>query len=268
MSSSPAPSTAKPDWQPTLYKRFAGERERPALDLIQRIPLDRPGFIVDVGCGAGNVTALLRARWPQSRLMGMDNSPSMLAAAREALRDAVFVEGDAACWNPPEPADLLFANAVLQWLPDHDRLFSRLFGQLKPGGVMAVQMPRNFDRPSHTLMMETAKAGPWRDKLAAQIGRPVPVAEPAAYARLMAPLANEVDIWETDYLMRLQGDNPVVTWTRATGLRPFMEPLDDAERTRFEADYAARIRAAYPPEADGSTLFAFRRIFIVAVRPA
>lgn len=268
MSSSSSDGPAKPDWQPALYKRFAGERERPALDLIQRIPLDHPGFIVDLGCGAGNVTALLRARWPQSRLMGMDNSPGMLTAARAVLPDVEFVEGDATRWSPPEPADLLFTNAVLQWLPDHEHLFPRLFEQLKPGGVLAVQMPRNFDRPSHTLMVETAKAGPWRAKLATQIDRPMRVAEPAFYARLMVPLTAAVDIWETDYLMRLQGDNPVVTWTRATGLRPFLEPLEEEERKRFETEYAARIRAAYPPEADGSTLFAFRRFFIVASRPA
>ncbi len=267
MSAAPPPSTVKPDWQPALYKRFAGERERPALDLISRIPLDQPGFILDVGCGAGNVTALLRARWPQARLLGMDNSPAMLASARTALPYVEFVEGDASRWGAPAPADLLFTNAVLQWLPDHEHLFRHLFGQLKPGGVMAVQMPRNHDRPSHTLMIETAKAGTWRSKLAAQIDRPQRVAEPAFYARLMASMTDAADIWEIDYLMRLQGDNPVVTWTRATGLRPFMEPLDEAERQRFEADYAARIRAAYPPEADGSTLFAFRRIFIVAVRP-
>ncbi|HWA46276.1 MAG TPA: trans-aconitate 2-methyltransferase [Hypericibacter adhaerens] len=268
MSASANGSPAKPDWQPALYKRFAGERERPALDLIQRVPLDRPDFILDVGCGAGNVTALLRERWPQSRLLGMDNSPAMLTAARRLLPEVAFVEGDAARWTPPEPPDLLFTNAVLQWLPHHETLFPRLFGLVRPGGVMAVQMPRNHGRPSHTLMIETAKSGPWRAKLATQIDRPAPVAEPAFYARLMAPLADNVEIWETDYLMRLAGDNPVVTWTRATGLRPFMEPLDEDEKTRFEADYAERIRKAYPPEADGSTLFAFKRIFILAVRPA
>jgi trans-aconitate 2-methyltransferase len=268
MTSSTNGRLTKPDWQPALYKRFAGERERPALDLIERIPLDNPGFILDLGCGAGNVTALLRARWPQARLMGMDNSPAMLKAAREVLPDVDFVEGDAARWSPPEPADLLFTNAVLQWLPDHERLFPHLFGHLKPGGVLAVQMPRNFDRPSHKLMMETAKAGPWRTKLGPQIDRPQPVAEPAFYARLIASLTNAADIWEIDYLMRLQGDNPVVTWTRATGLRPFLEPLEEEERKRFEAHYAARIRTAYPPESDGSTLFAFRRLFIVASRLA
>jgi trans-aconitate 2-methyltransferase len=258
----------RPDWQPSLYKQFAGERERPALDLIQRIPLDQPAFVVDVGCGAGNVTALLRARWPKAWLMGMDNSPAMLTAARATLPGVTFVEGDAARWVPPEPPDLLFANAVLQWLPDHERLFPRLLEQLRPGGVLAVQMPRNYDRPSHTSMMETAKTGTWRAKLAARIDRPPPVAQPAAYARLVAPLTQAAEIWETDYLMRLQGDNPVVTWTRATGLRPFLEPLEEEERQRFEADYAARIRAAYPPEPDGSTLFAFRRLFIVASRTA
>jgi trans-aconitate 2-methyltransferase len=257
----------KTDWQPILYKRFAGERERPALDLIQRVPLDDPGFILDLGCGAGNVTALLRARWPRACLMGMDHSPAMLTAARAALPDVDFIEGDAANWRSPEPVDLLFTNAVLQWLPDHERLFPRLFEQVKPGGILAVQMPRNFDRPSHLLMLETAKAGPWRTKLAAQIERPRQVEEPAFYARLVASLTEMSDIWEIDYLMRLQGDNPVVTWTRATGLRPFMAPLDEDERKRFEADYAARILAAYPPESDGSTLYAFRRLFILAARP-
>src|ERR1700755_1124632 len=138
MTSSTNGRLTRPDWQPGLYKRFASERERPALDLIQRIPLDDPDFILDLGCGAGNVTALLRARWPQARLMGMDNSPSMLKAAREVLPDVDFVEGDAARWSPPEPADLLFTNAVLQWLPDHERLFPHLFGQLKPGGRLAL----------------------------------------------------------------------------------------------------------------------------------
>jgi trans-aconitate 2-methyltransferase len=265
---SPSSAPGRPDWQPTLYKRFADERERPALDLIQRIPLDQPGFVVDIGCGAGNVTALLQTRWSKARLMGMDSSPAMLTAAHALLPDVAFVEGDVARWAPPEPPDLLFANAVLQWLPDHARLFPRLLGQLRPGGALAVQMPRNYDRSSHTSMMETAKEGAWRARLATRIDRLPPVAAPNFYARLLAPLTPVVDIWETDYLMRLRGDNPVVTWTRATGLRPFLEPLDEDERQRFEADYAARIRAAYPPEPDGSTLFAFRRLFIVARRPA
>jgi trans-aconitate 2-methyltransferase len=264
----PSKGPGRPDWRPALYQRFADERERPAFDLIQRIALDQPDFVVDIGCGAGNVTALLHARWPKARLLGMDNSPAMLTAARAVLPDVTFVEGDAAAWVPPEPPDLLFANAVLHWLPDHDRLFPRLLARLRPGGVLAVQMPRNYDRPSHTLMMDTAKAGAWRAKLAAQTDQPPPVAAPAFYARLMAPLTQAAEIWETDYLMRLQGDNPVVTWTRATGLRPFLEPLDEEDRKRFEADYAARIRATYPPEPDGSTLFAFRRLFIVASRPA
>jgi trans-aconitate 2-methyltransferase len=267
MAASSAKDSAKPDWQPSLYKRFSGERERPALDLIARIPLERPGFLCDIGCGAGNVTALLRARWPEARILGMDSSPAMLEAARKLLPDVGFVRDDAASWTPPEPADLLFANAVFNWLPDHGRLLPRLMDSLEPGGVLAVQMPRNHDRPSHRLMIETAKSGPWRARLARQIDRPPPVAEPAVYARILGPLARTLDIWETDYLMRLDGENPVVTWTQATALRPFLEPLDEPGRAAFLADYAARIRAAYPPEADGRTLLLFRRLFIVATRP-
>ncbi|MFZ5791683.1 MAG: trans-aconitate 2-methyltransferase [Pseudomonadota bacterium] len=267
MSSPSGNGGSKPDWQPALYKRFSGERERPALDLIARIPLERPGFLCDIGCGAGNVTALLEARWPETRILGMDSSPAMLAAARKALPDIGFVLGDAANWCPPEPADLLFANAVFNWLPDHGRLLPRLTDTLKPGGVLAVQMPRNHDRPSHRLMIETAMSGPWRARLASLVDAAPPVAEPAVYARILGSLTRTLDIWETDYLMRLEGENPVVTWMQATALRPFLEPLDDTERAAFLADYAARIRAVYPPEADGRTLFSFRRLFIVATRP-
>lgn len=256
----------KPDWQPALYQRFSGERERPALDLVARIPLERPGLVCDIGCGAGNVTALLRVRWPEARILGMDSSPAMLEAARKVLPDVAFAFGDAARWSPPAPADLLFANAVFNWLPDHGRLLPRLMGCLGPGGALAIQMPRNYDRPSHRLMVETARSGPWRDRLAPLAHAPPPVAEPAVYARILENLAGRLDIWETDYLMRLEGENPVVTWTQATGLRPFLAPLDEPARTAFLTDYAARIRAAYPPETDGRTLFSFRRLFIVATR--
>ncbi len=257
------------DWDPALYRRFSDDRARPALDLLARVPLDRPRRAIDLGCGAGASTAILAARWPETRLSGLDSSSAMLAEARKALPQVAFAEGDLRGWSPSEPFDVVFSNAALQWAADHARLLPRLLGAVAPGGVLAIQMPRNFDAPSHRLMAETARAGSWRAKLASVVAsRADPVATPEQYARMLAPLAARLDIWETVYLMRLAGENPVVEWTRATGLRPYLDALEEPARGVFLADYGRRIAAAYPPEPDGSTLFAFRRIFIVAMRPA
>lgn len=254
------------DWDPALYRRFAGDRQRPALDLLARVPLDKPKRIVDLGCGNGASTAILLARWPNASHLGLDGSPAMLAEARKTLPSATFAEGDLQSWVASERFDLVFSNAALQWTDGHERLLPRLMGSVAPGGALAVQMPRNFDAPSHRLMAETARGGPWRDKLVAvAAARVEPVASPETYARLLSPLAARLDIWETTYLMRLAGENPVVEWTRATGLRPFLDALEGAERDAFLAEYSRRIAAAYPREADGTTLFPFRRIFIVAL---
>jgi len=255
------------DWDPALYRRFAGDRERPALDLLLRVPLESPQRVIDLGCGAGASTALLLARWPNAAHTGLDNSPAMLAEARRALPGARFLEGDVRDWTAAEPFDLVFSNAALQWADDHARLVPRLMRAVAPGGALAIQMPRNFDAPSHRLMAETAQEGPWRDRLAGVVaGRAEPVASPEAYVRMLAPLAERLDIWETTYLMRLTGRDPVVEWTRATGLRPYLDALGGGEREGFLADYTRRIAEAYPPETDGSTLFPFRRIFVIALR--
>jgi len=250
-------------WNPDQYLSFGGERLRPALDLMARVALDRPAAIVDLGCGAGNVTRLLQQRWPDAAITGVDNSPQMLEqAAREAPR-IVWQNADLAGWNSPRTVDLVFSNAALHWLDDHTRLFPHLLRQLNRGGVLAVQMPNNFAAPSHTCAFDAAASGPWRDRLIPLLRRS-PVLLPAAYYDLLAPLARRLDIWQTEYLHVLTGANPVADWTRGSLLVPLLEALDDEERTAFEADYRSRILAAYPPRPDGRTLFAFRRLFIVA----
>jgi trans-aconitate 2-methyltransferase len=256
-----------PSWDPQQYSRFSDHRLRPGLDLLARIGDLPAGPIYDLGCGAGALSPLIAARWPDRSVIGIDNSVEMLATAREAAPEIEFLPGDIADWHPPEPAALLFANASLQWLDGHDALFARLMGLLPPGGVLAVQMPRNHDSPSHRLMREAAEAGPWRSRLQ-QVRAIQPVAEPAAYHRLLAPLAARLEIWESEYLHCLSGPDPVVEWTRGTGLRPYLDRLAGAERDGFLAAYTARIASAYPPEPDGTTLFPFRRIFIVAARAA
>ncbi len=252
-------------WNPDLYLAFSDHRLRPALDLVARISLEGPRRIVDLGCGPGHVTKLLAERWPEAETVGIDNAPAMLERARHDFPALAFRLSDIATWRAEPPVDLIFTNAALHWLDDHDHLFPRLLAQLNPGGVLAAQMPRNDDAPCHRALGETAEAGPWRAKLAPLLRR-APVWPPAAYWRLLAPLTQSLDIWESEYLHALCGEDPVAEWTKATALMPFLEALAGAERSAFEAAYRARLRQAYPREADGRTLFPFRRLFIVARR--
>jgi trans-aconitate 2-methyltransferase len=265
MTGAGALGAAPGGWDPAKYLEFAGPRLQPALDLLARVGLAAPGAVYDLGCGAGNVTRLLAARWPAARVTGVDGSAAMLATAAAQASAVRWVEADLRTWAPPGPADLLFSNAALHWLDDHAALFPGLVGHLAPGGVLAVQMPRNHGAASHVEMTAAAGAGPWRARLAPLLRRQ-PVAEPARYYDWLAPHARRVEIWETEYLHVLDGDNPVVEWTRGSALRPLLDALPEPERAAFLADYARRIAAAYPPRADGRTLFPFRRLFIVATR--
>jgi trans-aconitate 2-methyltransferase len=250
-------------WDPATYSAFAAPRLRPALDLMDRIPVERPARVVDLGCGTGNVTRLLAERWPEATTVGVDSSPEMLAAARAGGGRVRYEEGDAGTWAAAEPVDVLFSNAALHWLDGHGTLLPRLLGMVKPGGVLAVQMPRNHGAASHTCMVEAARSGPWRDRLEPVL-RPSPVAKPSFYYDVLAPVAAGLDIWESEYLQVLEGERPVVRWTMGTALKPLLDALDEPWRGRFLTEYAERIDRAYPLRADGRTLFPFRRLFIVA----
>jgi trans-aconitate 2-methyltransferase len=252
-------------WNPEQYLKFSQPRMRPAMDLLARIACSDPAVVYDLGCGAGNVTAALAGRWPRARIIGVDDSAAMLAQAARALPQIEWVQHGLAAWQPDLPADVIYSNAALHWLPNHRQLFPALVAALAPGGVLAIQMPRNFSAPSHTLIDATARAGVWCNKLEPLLGA-APVGEPQFYYSLLAPLAHTLDIWETEYLQVLTGDDPVKEWTKGTWLMPFLDRLEPAERIAFEADYAQRLRAAYTPLADGSTLFPFRRLFIVLRR--
>jgi trans-aconitate 2-methyltransferase len=250
-------------WSPEQYLKFADLRLRPALDLLARIDLASPARIVDLGCGAGNVTAWLARRWPKAELTGVDSSPEMLARARGALPGVAFVAADIGSWRPEQAVELIYSNAALHWLDGHERLFPMLLGLLAPGGVLAVQMPRNHQAPSHRAMVEAAEAVPWAAKLRPLL-RPSPVAAPERYYDILSRHAATLDICEVEYLQVLSGDNPVKEFTKGSALKPLLDALDGTERTAFEADYAQRVLVAYPPRADGRTLFPFRRLFIVA----
>lgn len=256
-------------WDPTQYLKFAGQRLRPALDLLARIPLESPATVVDLGCGTGNVTRHLAGRWPHARITGVDASTEMLAKARAALPNAEWIEANLADWRPSARVDLIYSNAALHWLPDHDARFPRLLDDLAPGGVLAAQMPRNFGAPSHTSVAAAARAGPWRATLEPLL-KPPPAHEPAFYYDLLVAHCSSLDIWETEYLQVLEGEHAVAEWTRGTWLKPFLDALDGALdrewRAGFEREYVRLVDAAYPRRPDGKTLFPFRRVFMVATK--
>ena len=252
-------------WDPAQYLKFAGPRLRPALDLLQRIDKEAPASVYDLGAGAGNVTRLIAARWPEARIVGVDSSAEMLAKAAAENPGIEWQQADLATWRPPAPADVIYSNAALHWIEDHAPVFTALFHSLAAGGVFAVQIPRNFGAPSHTSMGEAARRGPWRTRLDPLL-RPAPVAEPAFYFDLLAPHAARLDMWETEYLQVLDGEHAVKEYTKSTWLSPLLAALDEPERSQFEAVYTEMVDAAYPRRPDGKTLFPFRRMFIIATK--
>jgi len=259
-------------WDPTQYLQYEDARLRPALELLARVPLAAPATIADLGCGAGNVALHIARRWPEATLRGIDGDEAMLAKARKAAAGDArlrFERADLAVWRAAAPFDLVYSNAALHWLDDHAALFPRLIGSVAEGGVLAVQMPCNFAAPSHALLQEIATSSRWRDRLASLV-RLQPVARPADYFDWLAPHASAVDIWTTEYLQHLprraDGEHPVLAWMRGTALLPFMAALDESAQRGFATDLAQRLAAAYPVRGDGSVLYPFRRLFVVARR--
>jgi trans-aconitate 2-methyltransferase len=255
-----------PQWNPEQYLKFGSERTQPVRDLIGHILLESPQSIVDLGCGPGNSTEELRKRWPGSSVQGVDNSPEMIGRARRAYPNGQWQIGDAASWTPEEPVDLVFSNAMLHWVPDHERLCPRLLDQAAPGGALAVQAPAHYDSPLHREILEVSRHPAWTDRMEQARGA-LTNHPPEFYYDLLAPVASRVDVWETIYYHELAGPESVLEWFRGTGLRPFLEALaDDAERGRFEAMLGERYEKAYTRRANGRVLFPFRRLFFVAYR--
>ena len=249
-------------WNAAQYMKFGGLRTRPALELLNRIGEEDPGHVVDLGCGPGNSTELLCARWPNSRIDGVDNAPDMLARAQETGLKVNWVEEDIAQYARTEPVNVLYSNAALHWIDDHSELFPNLLGAIKSGGWIAVQMPRNFQEPSHVLMRETARTEPFNELLMGVL-REDPVGNPSFYYSLMFSHCSQLDIWETIYTQELEGENPVLEWVKGTALVPVRNALSDYMFEQFTLIYAEKLRQAYPMQKNGKTLFPFRRLFIV-----
>lgn len=258
-------------WDPGQYHRFTDHRLRPALELLERVPIADASLVYDLGCGSGNVTRLIAERFAGARVAGVDASSEMLAKAGETPSRIEWVRADIADWEPGRAPELIYSNAALHWVDGHAALFPRLLGFLAPGGCLAVQMPLSYSMPSHVLMRETLANGGVNgsrlgdDALVAEVARKW-VLDADEYHDLLAPEASSLDLWETEYLQRLQGDDPVLEWVKSTGLRPILNRLDGVERERFIEVYRERLRTAYPRRADGRTLYPFRRLFMVATR--
>ena len=254
-------------WSAKQYVAFEDERTRPARDLLAAIPPAEARSAIDIGCGPGNSTELLVERFTSATVRGVDSSTDMIEAARKRLPQVQFDTVDIGTWNDSGPFDVIFANAVLQWLPDHANLLPALVGKLSPGGSLAIQMPDNLNEPSHRLMRDVAADGPWASKLADAAGQRTEMASASDYYSMLRPHCARVDVWRTTYHHPLAGGaSGVVEWFKGSGLRPFLEPLDDAEKAHYLKQYHAAIEQAYPTLSDGSVLLPFPRLFIVATR--
>ncbi|OSQ47109.1 methyltransferase domain-containing protein [Thalassospira alkalitolerans] len=258
-------------WDPVRYGLFGDERRRPAIDLISRLPKPADGFkprqIVDLGCGPGSITALLDQAYrtqdnADTQIIGVDSSDEMLQTARKRAENIDWQQADIATWEPNSPVDIIFSNAALHWVPEHVKLFPRLTGFLRPGGLLAIQVPNNFLAPSHQLIGEAGNE--WRDAVAEAIGQ-IRIMRPGDYFDVLSTDCDAIDLWQTQYCHVLRGEDPVFTWTSSTVLRPVLTALpDDAARATFCQKYKTRLKQVYPPRDDGITLFPFNRLFMIA----
>lgn len=252
-------------WNPDLYLTFEAERTRPAAELAARVVVASPGRVIDLGCGPGNSTEVLRKRWPAARVEGLDSDPAMLAAAARTEPAATWTQADAATWTADAAYDVVFSNATLHWLPDHAAVVPRLFRAVRPGGALAVQLPAHPGSPIQPDIRAVADDPRWRTATAAARAA-IESHDPGYYYDALAGIAARIDLWVTEYYHPLGGPDDILNWIRGTGLRPFLAALPESDRAAFEAAVRARLAAQYPRRADGRVVFPFRRLFFVAYR--
>ena len=251
------------NWDPLQYLSFENERLRPALDLLTHLPIENPKIIYDLGCGPGNITKILKIKWPLAKVIGIDSSVEMLNKAKNLSKKISWILEDLRRWIPLEKIDLIFSNATLHWLDNHETLFPKLMSYLNPNGVLAIQMPDNFTAPTYRCIYETVNSGPWKESLISLI-REKPVLTTSEYYRILSPISNEMYLWQTIYNHFLEGENPVVEWTKGSALRPFLEKLDEKMKPLFLKQYIKRIQQNYKKEYNGKTILPFKRIFLIA----
>ncbi|HTF35558.1 MAG TPA: methyltransferase domain-containing protein [Myxococcota bacterium] len=260
-------SSESPRWDPAQYAQFRRERARPFHDLLARVPNRDIRAVADLGCGSGELTRELQERWPQAEVWGVDQSAEMLASATALPGPGhlSFVRSDLREWRPGRPLDLIVSNAALHWVPDHAPLLEHLAGLLAPGGVLAVQIPNNWEEASHRILAELSAEEPWASRLGSVHG-PQPIASAAWYLEQLVRLGLEAEAWETTYYHPLPAASAIVDWMKGTALRPVLAALSQADAREFEAALEGRIAQAYAPGPHG-VIFPFRRLFFVARAP-
>ncbi len=254
------------DWSAQQYLKFEDERTRPIRDLLSAVPTASAERVADIGCGPGNSTEVLAARYPEAAVIGVDNSPDMIAAARKRLPHFNFKEASIEEWSEPEPIGVILSNAALQWVPNHETLLPRLVSALEPGGSLAVQMPDNLQEPSQVALRSVAESEPFAAKLGAAAKGRDTLGTPEWYYSLLRPHAARVDIWRTTYHHPLQGAEAIVEWFKGSSLRPLLARLDKQHQADYLARYTEAVAKAYPTLQDGTVLLPFPRLFIVATR--
>jgi len=270
-----------PTWNPDQYLKFGDERTRPCRELASRIDVSPVRTVIDLGCGPGNSTRILKSLWPDARITGLDSSRDMIQAAQAAMPEDRWVVGSISEWatgaaeratGVTEQAtgvagqfDVVFSNAAMQWVEDHETVYPELLDRVAPGGVLAVQVPGNHDGPQHRLMREIAASAEWRDAFGSRKVREWHVHDLDFYYDVLTSRSARLDLWETVYMHVMADPEAIVEWYKGTGLRPFLEALEDeADRERFCAEYLEGLRGVYPVRPDGRVLFPFHRLFLVA----
>lgn len=253
-------------WNSEQYLKFKAERTQPAIDLANRITVRAPTDIIDIGCGPGNSTKILKKRYPNAAVVGADNSENMLEAARKKYPDIEFIICDASrdlgrlCGK----FDIVFSNACIQWVPDHHKLLREMMSLLKEGGELAVQIPMNYDEPIHKIIGETASSEKWRDKF--NDPRHFYTLTPEKYYDILSEISSDFSMWQTTYFHRMKSHSNIMEWYKSTGLRPYLETLSPADKEEFEKDIFTEVEKAYPKQANGEIIFRFPRLFFKAVK--
>ncbi len=254
------------DWDVNLYKQFGNERTQPAIDLVSKISTINPNKIIDLGCGPGNSTEILRQRWPKATVTGLDSSPEMINSCRKNYPDQEWILADAENWQPSSAYDIVFSNAAFQWIPQHNLLLNRLFGYVSSGGVLAFQIPAHINSPLHQLIVEVANEAEWAH-LMKYPKNALTIESPSYYYDALVGAASKLDIWETEYCHVMESTQAIISWISSTGLRPFLAALEtETQKQRFVKILGKRVAETYMPQVDGKVLFPFRRLFVVAYK--
>jgi trans-aconitate 2-methyltransferase len=253
-------------WNPQQYLKFKNERTQPSVDLVARIRVDHPGTILDIGCGPGNSTQVLYQRWPNAEITGVDNSPEMIEKARRDYPHQKWLLADASKLELDRAYDVVFSNAVLQWIPDHDLLIPRFFAIVNPKGSLAVQVPANNESPVHKALLTVSSREKW-SRFTSGSEKQLTYRTAEYYYNILSPLSSELDLWEIIYHHVLDSHAGMIEWYKGTGMRPFLERLpDDESRKEFEDEMLTECKQSYPIQKDGKVIYAFKRIFFVAYK--